>query len=127
MRNTTLAIAAILLGFAGCNTGGNCTSMRPSIFGRMGNCLGGANNVGAPCNAGASSGSHCDPCGETARQSGYGEQVIGSYETPMGSTVGGTIDGIPVGSSVLPPGAYIGSPTPSSINRGEVIRPKPAN
>lgn len=131
MRNTTLVVAALMLAFAGCNTCGNsCSSGRPNLFGRLGSCFGGANNVGAPCDAsggGASAaGAHCDPCTETARYGGYGEQVIGtSYGAPMSSS----IDGVPIGSSAttLPPGAYIGSPTPAASSRGEVIRPKPAN
>jgi hypothetical protein len=56
--------------------------------------------------------------------------VIGSYETPMSGSVGGTLDGVPVGSSVsgLPAGAYVGSPTPATVGAPrEMIRPKPAN
>lgn len=133
MRNKNLAIAAMMLAFTGCNTCGSCNTGRPSIFGRLGSCLGGANNVGAPCDAGAGAGAggaHCDPCTETARYGGYGEHVIGSYETPISGSVGGTLDGVTVGSPVqgLPAGAYVGSPTPATVRApGEMVRPKPAN
>lgn len=128
MRNTTLVVAALMLAFAGCNSCGNsCSSGRPNIFGRLGSCLGGANNVGAPCDAsGGAAAAHCDPCTETSRYGGYGEQVIGTtYGAPMSNSV----ESMPMGSSMstLPPGAYIGSPTPAATSRGEVIRPKPAN
>ena len=149
MKRTTLALAALALAFSGCN---NCGSLRPAnLFGKFKSCLHGASNIGAPCDAGCEAGAPaaghdgCATCGETgANYGGYGESVIGSYETPMSSTISGS-DGITIGSpmsgstlpagstlpsgSVLPStaGTYSGNPTPANAIRPETIRPKPAN
>jgi hypothetical protein len=138
MKRTTLALAALALAFTGCNT---CGTWRPGILGKFKSCLHGATNMGAPCDA------SCDPstpqtdgcqgCTESANYGGYGETVIGSYETPMSSGISETTGGISIGSPIssgtsIPSGSSIlpgttlpsGSPTPL---RGETIRPKPAN
>ena len=135
MKRSSLAIAVLALAFTGCNT---CSTWRPAnMFGKFKSCLHGANNVGAPCDAGCETGGMegCQSCGETARYGGYGETVIGSYETPISSSVSGGTSGISIGSSipsgsVLPPtttGGYTTSPNPASSIRPETIRPKPAN
>lgn len=146
MKRTTLALAALALAFSGCNT---CGTWRPNLLGKFKSCLHGASNIGAPCDAGCETGAPaggpdgCTNCGETsANYGGYGETVIGSYETPIsagssdGITIGSPISGssLPAGStipsgSVLPStsGAYSGTPTPANTIRPETIRPKPAN
>ena len=129
MKRTTIAVAALALAFTGCNT---CGTWRPGILGKFKSCLGGATNVGAPCDAGcegpAGHAEGCQSCAESANYGGYGETVIGSYDTPVSSGASGGISiGSPVssGSSILPGGSLsTGSPTPLG---GETIRPKPAN
>jgi len=134
MKRSILTLSVLALAFAGCNT---CGSWRPN-FGSFKSCLHGASNVGAPCDAGCEPGQAdgCQSCGQavSANYGGYGETVIGSYETPMSSSASGSVDGISIGSplpsgsvpsgSSLPPGSYSGGTTPI---RGETIRPKPAN
>lgn len=135
MKRSILTLSVLVLAFAGCNT---CGSWRPN-FGGFKSCLhGGASNVGAPCDAGCEAGQAdgCQSCGQagSANYGGYGETVIGSYETPMSSSVSGSVDGISIGSTLpsgsvpsgssLPPGSFSGGTSPI---RGETIRPKPAN
>ncbi len=135
MKRTTLAIAALTLAFAGCNT---CSTWKPSFLGNFKSCLSSPTNVGAPCDAGCESaqGGGCQSCSESSKYGGYGETVIGSYETPMSSGVSSYDGGISIGSTIpsssIPSGSNIlpGSTMPSSSPtplRGETIRPKPAN
>lgn len=132
MKRTTLALAVFALAFAGCNT---CGTWRPGILGKFKSCLHGATNIGAPCDAsceaGLPSADGCQGCTESSNYGGYGETVIGSYETPMSSGISDTTGGITIGSTV-PSGSTVlpGStlpPTSSTPLRGETIRPKPAN
>lgn len=134
MKRSILALTVLTLAFAGCNT---CGSWRPN-FGGFKSCLQGASNVGAPCDAGCEAGhaEGCQNCGQSssANYGGYGETVIGSYESPMSSSLSGSADGISIGSPLpsgtvpsgtsLPPGSFSGATNPI---RGETIRPKPAN
>ncbi|MFY7891608.1 MAG: hypothetical protein ACOVOJ_02915 [Pirellula sp.] len=132
MKRTTLAVAALALAFTGCNT---CGTWKPSLLGKFKSCLHGASNIGAPCDAGCESGAPategCQGCSESANYGGYGETVIGSYETPMSTGFSSSTDGISIGSpaassSSILPGTSMPS-TSRSVIPGETIRPKPAN
>lgn len=131
MKRTTFALAALALAFTGCNT---CGTWRPNLLGKFKSCLHGASNIGAPCDAGCETGAPpadgCQGCSESANYGGYGETVIGSYETPMSSGIPSTSDGVSIGSPVssgsILPGTTLPSTSPSTL-RGETIRPKPAN
>lgn len=132
MKRTTLALAALALAFTGCNT---CGTWRPNLLGKFKSCLHGASNIGAPCDAGCEAGGPvadgCQGCSESANYGGYGETVIGSYETPMSTGISSSSDGISIGTplpagSTSVPGTALPSLSPSPI-RGETIRPKPAN
>ena len=132
MKRTTLALAALALAFTGCNT---CGTWRPNLLGKFKSCLHGASNIGAPCDAGSEAGAPaadgCQGCSESANYGGYGETVIGSYETPMSTGIPNSSDGISIGSpvpsgSAILPGTTLPSTSPSPL-RGETIRPKPAN
>lgn len=141
MRKMTMVVAAMMLSLTGCQT---CSNWTRSITGHvkgafsgMGNCrMGGAHNVGAPCDAGCEApmapvDAGCSTCPQSAGYGGY-EGTGVSYD---GGVVTGVYDGIPTGSSIssspsisssaIPSGSYLGSPTPA--NRGEVVHPKPAN
>lgn len=131
MKRTTLALAALALAFTGCST---CGTWRPNLLGKFKSCLHGASNIGAPCDAGCETGAPaadgCQGCSESANYGGYGETVIGSYETPLSSGIPSSADGISIGSPVpsgsILPGTTLPSTSPSAL-RSETIRPKPAN
>lgn len=138
MKRTTLAIATLCLAFTGCQT---CGTWKPNLLGKFKSCLHGATNLGAPCDAGCEGSGpavdSCQGCSESAGYGGYGETVIGSYETPASVGISDSSGGISIGTpitsgSTLPSGSTLlpGSTLPSTGSspvRGETIRPKPAN
>jgi hypothetical protein len=134
MKKLTLAAATLLVALSGCNTCSNLTQRITGHFGKgLGNCrLNGAQDVGAPCDAGCEgpeSAAPCSTCGQSAGYGSYDGMVVGGSD----GIVTGTYDGIPSGATIstvpsttLPSGTYLTNPGSSSI-RGESVTPRPAN